>query len=422
MKKQYPTGVECHGGMLRIWFMHDDKRCRESLGVPDTPKNRKIAGELRQSVMYAIRTGTFDYADKFPNSNRVVKKESGMTVTRLFSVWLDIKRLEVSDNTFSRYKNSVASIIKALGADRKIESIRSKDISIMRNELLEGEHFSESGKKGRSVVTVNGYVSKALTVFRFAKENGYINTDVTEYVKLLKTTRTRPDPLSNDEFERLISSCRCRQTTNLWTLAVYTGMRHGELCSLAWEDIDVIAGTLCVRRNITAVKQFTVPKTDAGTDRVIQLNVNAILALKDQMELTRMGNQHSVVVHSRQRGKHREDLCTFVFNPSFNSVSGNSGSCYSPNSIGHTWNAAVRKAGIRHRKPYQSRHTFACWMLSAGANPYFIASQMGHSSPQMLYQVYGDWMPDNNVEQVELINAKIKQNVPPMPHRAASFQ
>ncbi|EPD6093074.1 Arm DNA-binding domain-containing protein, partial [Escherichia coli] len=42
---KYPTGVENHGGKLRIWFVYKDVRVRENLGVPDTAKNRRVAGE-----------------------------------------------------------------------------------------------------------------------------------------------------------------------------------------------------------------------------------------------------------------------------------------------------------------------------------------------------------------------------------------
>ncbi|EKV96305.1 phage integrase family protein, partial [Escherichia coli 90.0091] len=64
------------------------------------------------------------------------------------------------------------------------------------------------------------------------------------------------------------------------------------------------------------------------------------------------------------------------------------------------WDAAVKRAGIRHRKSYQSRHTYACWSLTAGANPAFIANQMGHADAQMVFQVYGKWMSENNNAQV----------------------
>ncbi|CBY26763.1 TPA: integrase [Yersinia enterocolitica] len=37
-------------------------------------------------------------------------------------------------------------------------------------------------------------------------------------------------------------------------------------------------------------------------------------------------------------------------------------------------------------------------MLSAGANPSFIALQMGHASAQMVFSVYDERMSDSNDE------------------------
>jgi len=80
---------------------------------------------------------------------------------------------------------------------------------------------------------------------------------------------------------------------------------------------------------------------------------------------------------------------------------------YSLSSIGSRFNAAVKRAGIRRRNPYHTRHTFACWLLSAGANPSFIASQMGHENAQMVYEVYGAWIEEMNGEQVLMLNDKL---------------
>ena len=80
---------------------------------------------------------------------------------------------------------------------------------------------------------------------------------------------------------------------------------------------------------------------------------------------------------------------------------------YSMSSIGARWNAAVKRAGIRRRNPYHTRHTFACWLLSAGANPSFIANQMGHENAQMVYEIYSAWIEELNGEQVKMLNAKL---------------
>lgn len=92
----YPTGVENHGGTLRIWFMYKGVRVRESLGVVDTPKNRKVAGELRASVCYAIKTGSFNYAAQFPESanlQRFGEDRKEITVIELAEKWLDLKSM-----------------------------------------------------------------------------------------------------------------------------------------------------------------------------------------------------------------------------------------------------------------------------------------------------------------------------------------
>ncbi|AJI95045.1 phage integrase family protein [Yersinia ruckeri] len=58
------------------------------------------------------------------------------------------------------------------------------------------------------------------------------------------------------------------------------------------------------------------------------------------------------------------------------------------------------------------RHTFACWALSSGANPNFVANQMGHTSSQMVYSVYGKWMSENNSNQMDILNARFTGDAP----------
>ena len=83
----------------------------------------------------------------------------------------------------------------------------------------------------------------------------------------------------------MINACAHQQLKNMWSLAVYTGVRHGELVSLAWEDIDLKAGTMMIRRNHTLTKEFTLPKTEAGKlHRIINLIQPAIDVLKSQAE------------------------------------------------------------------------------------------------------------------------------------------
>ncbi|HDX3001469.1 TPA: tyrosine-type recombinase/integrase [Escherichia coli] len=103
---------------------------------------------------------------------------------------------------------------------------------------------------GRSAVTVNNYMTNLNAVFQFGVDNGYLADNPFKGISPLKESRTIPDPLSREEFIRLIDACRNQQAKNLWCVSVYTGVRPGELCALGWEDIDLKNGTMMIRRNV----------------------------------------------------------------------------------------------------------------------------------------------------------------------------
>lgn len=421
-KPSYPTGVENHGGSLRIWFIYQGVRVRENLGVPDTPKNRKTAGELRSSVCFAIKMGNFNYASQFPESQNLKKfgvEKKEITVSEIAEKWLELKRIEMSSNGFVGYESIVKNMVPRIGGDRFISSVNREDLLIIRKELLTGWKVPKKGhkpSKGRTVPTVNNYMTTISGMFSFAVASGYTAENPFNGISALTRSRPDPDPLSRDEFLRLLDSCKHTQIRNIWALAVYTGIRHGELVSLAWEDIDLKAGTMMIRRNFTPTNEFTMPKTKAGTNRVVFLIEPAIEALRSQAEMTRFGKQHGVEVNLREYGRKEKHECTFVFDPRLTGRNYLAGDHYAVGSIKKIWDAHIKRAGLRHRNAYQTRHTYACWSLSAGANPNFIATQMGHADAQMVYKVYGKWMAEKNTEQVALLNQKLSDFAPSLPH------
>ncbi|MFV7529310.1 tyrosine-type recombinase/integrase [Enterobacter mori] len=70
------------------------------------------------------------------------------------------------------------------------------------------------------------------------------------------------------------------------------------------------------------------------------------------------------------------------------------------------WDITVRRPGIRRRRPYQLRHTYACRMLSTGANPAFIANQMGHENTEMVFHVYSAWINALASDRVSFLNQR----------------
>lgn len=417
----FPTGVELHNGKIRITFYYRGVRCREVLrGWLVNNSNLKKAGNLRALIVSEIQLGTFDYASRFPESKALSKfgtTKRISTFAELCELFTDSKSLEVSHASMLTIRSTVNTLRRVVGDMTVLTDIQNADILSYRRELLFGEvnnpGLPNFKKQGRSPARVNTLMSVLKEMLRIAHRSQFITHTPYEGISTLKISKRTPDPLTFEEYQAFIANLS-EQHSLLWIVAVHTGLRHGELCALAWEDVDLLNGEIHVSRNLTRKGLFVPPKTDAGI-RTITLLQPALDALKIQFEITGHLPQHEIVYHHREHGKTEMQVIRPVFVPSSRST--RKVGYYSKNSISYGWKNGLRRAGVRNRHPYQSRHTYACWSLSAGANPSFIATQMGHEDSRMVYEVYAKWIGDMDKDQVAIINRRILVNMPPSrPH------
>ena len=77
------------------------------------------------------------------------------------------------------------------------------------------------------------------------------------------------------------------------------------------------------------------------------------------------------------------------------------------------WTPTLKLLGIRYRRPYNMRHTYATVMLMAGMTPAFCAKQLGHSV-EMFLKTYSKWLDgdQNGLEMRRLETAISPQNLP----------
>jgi len=61
--------------------------------------------------------------------------------------------------------------------------------------------------------------------------------------------------------------------------------------------------------------------------------------------------------------------------------------------LGKIWRRALSKSGVRYRRLYETRHTFASWALAAGGSPEWVAKTLGHVDTTMIYRTYGCYIP-----------------------------
>ncbi len=179
------------------------------------------------------------------------------------------------------------------------------------------------------------------------------------------------DPFNAMEQEAILCACRDPQHYNLLKFAFCSGLRTSELVALKWSDIDwhrEIARVSRAKTQTSAEAETT--KTRKGT-RDVKLLTPALEALIAQKLHSFLAGEE-VFLNPRTREPWAGD--------------GPIRKC--------VWQPALKLAGVRYRRPYQTRHTFASMMLTAGESPIWLANQMGHSDTTMIFRVYGRWIPD----------------------------
>ncbi len=69
-----------------------------------------------------------------------------------------------------------------------------------------------------------------------------------------------------------------------------------------------------------------------------------------------------------------------------------------------SWTPALAAAGVKHRRIYDLRHTYATWSLAAGIDIFTLARRMG-TSVKMIDRTYGHLVAGADVYERELLDA-----------------
>ncbi len=397
-----PKGVELHGQSLRIVFRYKGVRCRETIGLPPTKKNILYAEGFRATVLHEIRTNTFVYHERFPDGSKSdlfdpnAKRVISISLRDLKDLYLKSRSVDVFFTTSENVEVSLRNSIIALGGnDVLVNSLRLIDIDALRVDL----------KSGRKNSTVNKYLSVMHGFFSYAKKHQFTDFDLAAECRPfpLDSGDDKPDPLEDEEFAEVIAHCRMPLYKHLFTFAVYTGLRIGEIAALSWADVDLHNGTICVRRNLT---KYGFKHTKTYKPRTVHLLPPALDALKKMRLLSGLLPDVEIQVYQRDKTIIKKERVRFVFNPQSPDPSRKKTPARSwlrCNSIYDYWKSTQKRAGVRYRKFHQTRHTYACWTLAASGNPQFVADQLGHKDLAMLINVYGKWMPSKSDTETDRI-------------------
>jgi integrase len=333
---------------------------RETLKIPPTPANERYAAKLVVQINRALAAGTFDYAEFFPDSKHAKQSAHNLQFGDACDTWLKTKG-RLATKTLDQYRNALEVWKGMFGKDTPIERLTHGTLAA-----------KIGGYPWASAKLLNNYLICLRGVFKLAGREIKGLDNPMEGIENSKHQAPPPDPFTQDESALILADLRKHYDVRIWayfTFAFASGMRPEEMIALQWGDLDSRTGTIRVERARTAdeVKPL---KTYHARD--VDLTDQALLAIKAMKEHTSMlGNGNGPIFQNpvTRRPWHDER-----------------------SQRDHYWRPALKRLGIRWRKPYNTRHTYATTALMAGVNPTYISRQMGHKSAKMLFQVYAKWI------------------------------
>lgn len=259
---------------------------------------------------------------------------------------------------------------------------------------FEGKVLGTDGKRIRTVQMLHSILHKALD---FALKEGLVVRNVVNAVDPPKSKRREMKVLTEKEIILVLALAKDTSFYPLLHLAIFTGLRRGELLGLRWGDVNPALATFSVQRGVSHIrygvaKGKTVvksPKTAKGK-RQMPMSDSVVEVLRAHYEKT---------LEIRKALDLPLADTDYIFSSNY------LGQPYDPCSTSRSWSRLAKKAGIKNIRFHDLRHTFATICLENNINPKVVSELLGHASTGITMDLYSHVSPTMQRDAVTKIDS-----------------
>jgi integrase len=293
------------------------------------------------------------------------------------SAWLASVSEPVKDSTRAGYRRMLENhILPALG-DRPLNRLTKENLDAFAEEL---------NGKGLCNGTRHNILRLLLHILRKAAAEGLFNGEVLKGFDVPPVLKKKIPVLGKTEQERLERAASRSDRDAGVVLALYTGMRVGEICALKWEDVDLAEGVIHVRRTLQRLEN-----TDRkGAKTALRFGPPKTLSSERPIPLS--GRLHGYLRELKARAN-----SDYVVNCKANFAE--------PRVIQYRFHALLQKAGVRRINFHALRHTFAVRCMELHMDVTTLSQLLGHTGVKLTLDVYTDSLMEHKKAEVKLLDS-----------------
>ena len=282
------------------------------------------------------------------------------TINQASQKWIYENNANWKHSTHMKYQNYLNRYIIPVWGNKLVSEIDELQYKNLITELKNS--LSES-----SINTINTILKNCL-----AQVPGGLNIIPT--YKKKKSTVKQIDVLTSSEINTLVYNCMStRDTTSLGILiALFEGIRLGELCALKWQDIDLAEGVLNIRHTLQRVQNLPEQTKKLGKTRLL-------------IDTPKNHRERAIPIHPKIRDwledQKKSHLNTdYILSGDFKPVE--------PRIMTSRFKKFCKDHGLRNFKFHTLRHTFATRCVESGMDIKVLSEILGHSSVKITLDRY----------------------------------
>lgn len=310
-------------------------------------RRRRDADELLRRIRSEIAAGTLG-------------KQKTITFAVFSEKWLeDYAEVKCRERTIVDYKQVIKNHLVPFFGKYLLENITPAQVQ---------DYVSLKSRSGLSPRTVNKTITLLKTMFKHAARWEYIKENPARFAEKPPDPKKERGFLTPDEIKRFLDASSPEYFA-FFATAVLTGARQGELLALRRADVDLERRTINITRSYHPQFGFNDPKTPKSK-RSIAIS----------KELAKILEEHLRVNEGKP-----EDLL----------FSNRAGNPINPqNMMTREFHPAIDRAGLKHIRFHDLRHTYGAIMVLASGNLKFMQKQFGHASITTTMDIYGHLLPE----------------------------
>ncbi|MBL1227571.1 tyrosine-type recombinase/integrase [Enterococcus sp. BWR-S5] len=306
------------------------------------------------------------------------------TLKDWISFWMvDIMKKNIKSTTYYSYYRLIDNhILQSLG-DYRLHEITKKNIQDFVDSL------ERNGLSSGTIRNIYNILKKCLNA---AVQREYLAGNPCIDIVLPKYRRKKVHALTLAQQEKLEAYAFQDKDCSPIILALYSGMRIGEISGLKWTDIDFEENTIFVKRTVSRILD------ESTTESKTKIDMNAPKTWESERMIPLATNLKDYLISKKRQA------CS-------DHVISCRGKFAEPRVINYRFQKIVAAAGLEKTHFHALRHTFATRCLENGVDIASLSKLLGHQSTRMTLDTYTDSMLEKRQEAIQILDERLTRVV-----------